>query len=257
MTEQASPGILEQGRDKLLQMEGIDGLLGSTVAVSVHAVQRQGTRGPGGNGGTATVTGERVLVEAAVGGSTGEAFADSADGFSGTLREAFNVSLDSESNRAIFLAAANAALHRLGKLDEAAHCHEHLGRTCGEEIASLIWDRWGDVPVALFGMNPRIAESLIETFGAGHVRLADLDPEKTGTRLLGVEIRNAEEDVETIMGEARIAVVSGTLMVKGVFDRIYDEARRHRRFLAVYGATGAGICSLLGINRVCPNAREN
>jgi hypothetical protein len=257
MTEKASPGILEQGREKLLQVPGIEGLLGAKVGVEVRPVQRQGTRGPGGNGGTATVTGERVLVEAALDGTTGEAFADSAEEFSGLLREAFEVSFDTESNRAVFLAAANAALRRLGHLDEATHCREHLGRTCGDQIASIIWDRWGDVPVALIGMNPKIAVSLIETFGPQNVRLADLDSEKVGTVLLGVEVQDAEMDIETIMQQARIAVVSGTLMVKGAFDRIYDEARRNRRFLAVYGATGAGICSLLEINRVCPNSRDS
>jgi hypothetical protein len=257
MTEKASPGILDEGREKLLRVPGVGDLLDAPVVVEVRPVRRQGTRGPGGNGGTAAVTGERVLIEAAVDGTTGEAFADSAEEFSGSLREAFEVPLDTESNRAVFLATANAALHRLGHLDEATHCREHLGRTCGDQIASIIWDRWGDVPVALIGLNPRIAESLIETFGPANIRLADLDPEKVGTVLLGVEIRDAEKDIETIMQQARIAVVSGTLMVKGAFDRVHDEARRRRRFLAVYGATGAGICSLLEINRVCPNARED
>ena len=50
--------------------------------------------------------------------------------------------------------------------------------------------------------------------------------------------------------------MTGTTLQNGSFDAIWAAIRGQGKRGLVYGVTGAGVCALTGIERICPCARE-
>jgi uncharacterized protein (DUF4213/DUF364 family) len=51
-------------------------------------------------------------------------------------------------------------------------------------------------------------------------------------------------------------LITGTTIVNGTFDAIMQGVRNDRKDYLIYGVTGAGICHLMGLNRICPYSRK-
>jgi hypothetical protein len=50
--------------------------------------------------------------------------------------------------------------------------------------------------------------------------------------------------------------VTGTTLVNGTFGNIWDWIQRHGKDYLIYGVTAAGVCELMGWNRICPYSRS-
>jgi len=50
--------------------------------------------------------------------------------------------------------------------------------------------------------------------------------------------------------------VTGTTLVNGTFDSIWDWIQRHGKDYLIYGVTAAGVCELMGWKRICPYRRS-
>ena len=119
----------------------------------------------------------------------------------------------------------DAVLRHLGMVRATVHCKDDDPETCALEIAGVLSAREGEARVGLIGLNPAIAERLVESFGPARVRISDLNPEDVGTRRFGVEVWDGRDRTEDLIDASDLVLVTGTTLVNGTFDPILRQAR--------------------------------
>jgi hypothetical protein len=164
--------------------------------------------------------------------------------------------LASNQDRAVFVAVLNATLRSLGMLDASLHCRDEDPEKCAKELAEHVLEKWGRTTAGLIGLNPAIAEALAATLGAENVRITDLNRKNVGTVKFGVTIGDGRTQTEELIRESRVVIVTGTTLVNGTFDGIWEGIQQHHRDYLIYGVTAAGVCQLMGWNRFCPYCRS-
>jgi len=201
------------------------------------------------------ITGKERVIEAAVLGAKGHAFTDSPHEFVGTLQDVLDLDLDTNARRAMYLATLNAVIRHLRPNTATIHCKDEDPEKCAREIADQLKQRPGISDVGLIGLNPAIAERLVETFGDEHVHITDLDQDNIGVIRYGVEIWDGSQRTEELVRISDIVVCTGTTLVNNTFDNILDLIHRYGKDYLVYGVTAAGVGELAGLNRICPYGR--
>jgi len=135
--------------------------------------------------------GEERLTEATIIGFKGQAFTSYPCRWRGTLDEALNLSLDSEKNRAIFVATANALGRLLNLCDRTIHCKDQGPDKCGREMAEYIASQFGsEINIGIVGYQPAIVKHMVNFFGNDRVFVTDLNPDNIGNEVFGVKILN-------------------------------------------------------------------
>ena len=114
----------------------------------------------------------------------------------------------------------------------------------------------GRVEVGLVGLNPAIAQRLVDTFGEDHVRITDLNRDNIGERRFGVEIWDGGEGTEALIDASDLLLVTGTTLVNGTFDAIHRQGMAANKRIIPYGVTASGVCELMGIERICPRGQD-
>jgi uncharacterized protein (DUF4213/DUF364 family) len=174
----------------------------------------------------------------------------------GDLKEVLNLPLTSNRERSIYVATLNATLKYLNLIDNTIHCKDEDPERCGKEIAFQLLKRWRKVRVGFIGLNPAIAENLTETFGMENVRITDLNKQNIHSLKYGVKVWDGNEMTEELIKQSDVVLITGTTFVNGTLDPIIHCIRNYEKDYLIYGVTGAGICKLLGLNRICPYSRN-
>jgi hypothetical protein len=203
----------------------------------------------------ALLEGREVMVEARFRGSFGQAFTDHPRGFEGSLDDVQRLPLDRSDHRAIFVATLNAVACHLGIAAGTRHCRDEDPEKCGAEIASRLFHDFGRTRVGLVGFQPAMVAHLVERFGAGSVRCTDLNPANIGSRKGGIGIEDGRTDTGSVVAWSEVLLVTGSAIVNGTLDDIYEAAASGEKELLVFGVTGAAAAALLGLKRLCPFAR--
>ena len=248
--------ILENSKIKLTEIIRKNGLYDVSVSVSVKTLTPEEAIGKPGRRDFPIVLGKESVIEAKVLTARAHAFTDSPGEFVGKLREILDLPLSSSKERAIYIATLNAVLRYLNLAEKTLHCRDEEPEKCAKEIASHILKRWGKVKVGLVGLNPAIAEMLTNAFGKENVIITDLDKQNINSLKFGVEIRDGNEMTEELIKQSDVIIVTGTTLVNGTFDYIINCILNYRKDYLIYGVTGAGICELMGLNRICPYGRN-
>ena len=256
MTAAKSPSVLENAKAKFTEIVTEQGLFDAEVSVSVSALTAEQAIGRPTRRDFPIIEGKERLVEATITGAKGHAFTDTPRDFSGMLRDVLALPLSSNQNRAVFVAALNAALRSLGILDTSVHCKDDDPERCAREMADYVRDRWGEAAVGLIGLNPAIAEALAGTFGADNVRITDLNPKNVRAARFGVTVWDGRTQTEELARRSGIVIVTGTALVNGTFDDIWDWIQSYGKDYLIYGVTAAGVCELMNLNRMCPYSRS-
>ncbi len=202
------------------------------------------------------IIGKERVIEADLLGTRGQAFTDSPDEYAGTLREIAGLDLSTNQERAVFIAALNATLSRLGRVTGTVHCKDDDPERCALEIAHTLAERFGDVSVGLIGLNPAIAERIVDKFGPGRVHFTDLCHDNIGKQRFGVEIWDGATQTQDLVAASNIVVFTGTTLVNATFDGIMQHVQALGKKYLVYGITAAGVCHLQGLDRICPCGRN-
>ena len=247
---------LDAARVKFAQIVEEKALLDAGVAVFVSALTVEQAIGRPTRRDFPIVEGKELLVEATVDGAKGHAFTDSPRGFSGTLRDVLALPLLSNQNRGVFIAVLNATLRSLGTLEASLHCRDDDPEACAKELAGCVHEKWARATVGLVGLNPAIAEALVGVLGPENVRITDLNRKNVGAVKFGVTIRDGKTQTEELIRQSRVVIVTGTTLVNGTFDSIWDWIQRHGKDYLIYGVTAAGVCALMGWDRICPYCRS-
>jgi hypothetical protein len=202
------------------------------------------------------IIGKERVIEAELLGTRGQAFTDSPEEYSGTLHEIAGLDLMTNQKRAVFIAALNATLSHLGMVSATVHCKDDDPERCALEIADTLEDRFGDVSVGLIGLNPAIAERIVDKFGSGRVHITDLCRDNIGRLKFGVEVWDGATRTEDLVGASDVVVFTGTTLVNATFDAIMEHVQALNKRYLVYGITAAGVCHLQGLDRICPCGRS-
>jgi len=250
------PSFLENSKIQLAKIVMNHRLFDTHVSVLVKTLTPEEAIGEPGRRDFPIILGKERVVEAELLGAKAHAFTDSPGEFMGNLKEVLNFRLTSNRERSIFVATLNAILKYLKLIEKTIHCKDEDPERCGKEIASQLLKQWGKVKVGIIGLNPVIAENLIETFGAKNVRITDLNKQNVNSFKFGVEVWDGNEMTEELVKQSDILLITGTTFVNGTFDHIMRCIRNHRKDYLIYGVTGAGVCRLMGLNRICPYGRN-
>jgi len=203
------------------------------------------------------IIGKERVVEAGILGTKGQAYTDSPREFDGILNNVLKIELTTNHNRAIFIASLNAVLKYLGMVEATVHCKDEDPEVCAREIADYAYEKYGPKSVGLIGLNPAIAERLADRFGPDNLKITDLNPDNLGQRRFGVEIWDGRERTEDLVRASGLVVLTGTTLVNDTFDGILDSVTKHGKDYLIYGITAAGVCELLGMDRICPQGRSS
>ena len=159
-----------------------------------------------------------------------------------SLKEVLELPLESDWQRAVLIASANAVFAAAEKIDRTIHCKNQEPKEC----AGCLGEITSGEKVALFGHQPRFLEKLHEL---GEVRCVDIDPDLIGTTSDGVTIEGPEKTQETIDWADRL-LVTGSATVNDTFSLFVDTGKP----LHVFGTTGAAMSHVLGLTRYCKKA---
>jgi uncharacterized protein (DUF4213/DUF364 family) len=256
MSGKRRASILEETRTRFREIVEEHRLLDLPVSVLATPLTPEEAIGTPGRRDFPIVVGKERVVEADVLGAKGQAFTDSAAEFVGSLEEVLRLELTTSQSRAVFVATLNAVLRHLEMVRATVHCKDDDPESCAREIASGLLEKRGQAQVGLIGLNPAIAERLVETFGPTQIRISDLDPENIGRWRFGVQIWDGNQRTEDLIAVSDVVLVTGTTIVNGTFDGIWEQIRARKKDCLVYGATAAGVSELLGLQRICPYGRD-
>jgi hypothetical protein len=198
--------------------------------------------------------GKEVMIEAQFQGSFGQAFTDRPNDFTGSLNDVMGLNLNTNDNRAIFIATLNAVAAHLDIVTGTRHCHDEEPEECASQMAKQILADSGKIKVGLVGLQPAILENLVLTFGTDNVRCTDLNPKNVGSRKYGAEIWDGRTETERLISYCDLLLATSSTIVNNTFNAIRKEVIARGKRLIIFGVTGAGAASLLGLERVCLRA---
>lgn len=248
--------FLENSKIQLAELVTKNRLLDAQVSVFVKTLTPEEAIGEPGRRDFPIILGKERVIEAEVLGARAHAFTDSPGEFVGDLKGVLNLPLISNRERSIYVATLNGTLRYLNLIEKTIHCKDEDPERCGKEIASELLKRWGKVKVGFIGLNPAVAENLTETFGAENVRITDLNKQNIHSFKYGVKVWDGNELTEELVTQSDVILITGTTFVNGTFDHIMRCIQNYRKDYLIYGVTGAGICKLMGLNRICPYSRN-
>lgn len=191
--------------------------------------------------------GKEKLMQARCGDSCGQAFTDMPNSYTGKVRELTTMALNTNYERAVFISGLNAVLRELGMADHTIHCKDDGPRRCALEIGAIIAGEYGHPRIAMFGLQPAIAEALAQQF---ELRVFDLDPDNIGQTKFGLVIESGECDLDEVESWADLFLVTGSTLCNGSIRGFLPLSKP----AVFFGTTIAGAAPLLGLKRICPRS---
>jgi len=248
--------LLLRSKERLEKIIEEHDLMDAEISVLAKPLTPEEAIGTPGRRDFPIIEGKERMIEAQVLGAKGQSFTDLPGDFIGRLADVMELPLTDNKNRAIFVAAMNAVLRYLNLVSGTVHCKDMEPEKCAPEIADYIFSKYGKIKVGLVGLNPAIAEALVEKFGAQNIFNTDLNRENIGKKKFGIMILDGRTDTEKLVKNSELVLITGTTIVNGTIDYIMELVEKYGRKYIIYGVTSAGICQLLGLNRICPFARN-
>jgi hypothetical protein len=246
--------VAERMREHFSRIVSEHGIAADRVSVIIKPLSPQEAIGTPGRRDYALLAGREVMIEARYRGSCGHAFTDDPGEFDGTLAGILAFSLEQKRQRAIFIATVNAVCRHLGLAGRTKHCRDEDPEKCGEIIAGRLFERFGNKKIVQIGFQPAMLHHLTRAFPAGNVRCADLNPENIGKEKSGVVIEDGNSMNERLIEWCDVVLVTGSSIVNGSFDGIFEKAGVDGKPVITFGVSSASAESLMGIERICPLA---
>ena len=186
--------------------------------------------------------GKEVMIQADFKGSFGQAFTDTPGNYNGTLKEIFDMSLDDNFKRAVFISTLNAVLRYLNYISKTVHCKDKEPGECAAHLVDYVKERFGNPRIAFIGMQPAMVEALAANF---KIRVTDLNPNNVGQQKWGVLIEDAAH-TEEILSWAEVILATGTTVVNDTLTPLLIE-----KPIIFYGVTIAGVAFLKSYEQYC------
>ncbi len=249
--------ILEKAKERLREIVHDNDLLNEKITVLVKILSPEEAIGNPGRRDFPIIAGKERVIEAEFMGMKAHVFTDSPGEFIGTIEDIMKAGLETNKERALFIAAMNVIMKKLGMIDNTIHCKDEEPEKCAAEMKDYILNRWGKASIGLIGLNPALAEAFSNAFGASSLRITDLDKKNINVKKFGVEVWDGRIETERLVKESDVVVLTGTTLVNGSFDGIFSLIEEFNKKYLIYGITTAGVSKLFGLERVCFYGRPN
>jgi len=191
--------------------------------------------------------GKEKMMQACFGCSYGQAFTDMPNTFSGKVKELTTMSLETNYERAVFISGVNAVLRELNMADHTIHCKDDGPKACSSELAEMIEKEYGTPKIALFGLQPAMAEVLHKKFP---LRIFDLDDDNIGQEKFGTIIENGMCEFADVEAWADLFLVTGSTVCNNSINNFLQL----KKPVIFFGTTISGPAALLGLKRFCPQS---
>lgn len=234
--------IYEALKEKALQTWKEHSLLNDTVHVKARPLTPTEAIGNPEADDFPIQKGKERLMQAEIDGARGQAFTDQYGDYRGTLREITEMPLYSNYRRAIFTAALNAGLRKLGLITGSVHCRDDGPRQCAQALDEHIRSRYGNVKITQIGFQPRMVETLAAHF---EMRVLDMDKDNIDSKKYGVVVESPDVTKEAVAW-GDLLLVTGTTLVNGTLPDFVGDTP-----VLFYGTTIAGAAHLMGWERFC------
>ncbi|MDP8205368.1 MAG: DUF364 domain-containing protein [Candidatus Electryonea clarkiae] len=255
MNNDQKQSTLEQTRPRFKEIVEKNFLMDTDVYVSTKQLSAEEAIGTPERKDFPIIIGKEHVIEANVLGAKGHAYTDSPRAYRGVLEDVLDLPFIKNQDRAIYTATLNAVLNHLDIVKTTVHCKDEDPEKCALEIAKFILDNHGQIKVGLIGLNPAIAERLVDTFGNENVRITDLYEANIGEIRFGVEIWDGSHRTEDLVKFSDLVLLTGTTLLNDSFDKILNLVKAYQKKYLVYGVTTAGVSELTEIPRLCPYGR--
>jgi len=234
--------VYDEIRLKVHELCKSQDLLGQPVRVRARALSTEEAIGNPEADDFPLQKGKEKLMQAEFLHSVGQAFTDRYGDFDGVLENVFQMDLENNFRRAVFVATLNAVLHHMKQIEKTVHCHDRGPSECAAELVRYLKSTYGFVKIAQIGFQPRMVESLAANFP---LRVLDLDPDNISTQKFQVTVEGPE-NTEDAIEWADLLLVTGTTLVNGTIGEFLE-----RKPLLFYGTTIAGAAHLMKWDRFC------
>ena len=186
------------------------------------------------------VKGREVMIEAAFNGAKGQAFSDEFAQGAYRVEDLFALELNSNKQRATFVAGLNAIFKSLNLCEKTIHCKDREPLDCAEKLLqSLPAGR----KVLQIGFQPRFLDML-----AAHreLRVIDLDPDNIGKTVSGIVVESPEQTDEAIRW-CDLIFATGSTLVNGTMSTFLNQDKP----AIFYGITGSAAAKILNLETYC------
>jgi hypothetical protein len=187
--------------------------------------------------------GKEIMMQAEFRGSLGQAFTDMPGNFNGTLKEVFQLPLENNFQRAVFISSINAVLRHLGYISKTIHCRDREPAECATLFKNYIQEKFGQPRIAFIGLQPAMVESIALFF---KIRVVDLDEESIGLIRSGILIEDVSQ-TQQILSWADMIIATGTTAVNDTLKNLLNG-----KPIIFYGVTISGTAYLMNYHQYCP-----
>ena len=199
------------------------------------------------------VKGEEKMIEAEFKGFFGQAFTDEPSNFEGTINAVLKMKFTDNKSRAILVATINAVLRYLNLIEKTRHCKNEEPEICSEKLVSYLKNKFNHKKIGVIGFQPAFVDHLSHHFA---IRVTDLNIKNIGKKKYGVLIESGDEATEDIIRWADVILATGSCIVNGTLNKIFNLAQKYQKPVIFYGVTIAGAAYLLKLNRWCSMAHN-
>jgi len=234
--------IYQEVKERFSHLVSDDIWSSNVNVVNVRPLTPQEVIGNPGRDDFPLLKGKEVMIQAEFRGSFGQAFTDMPGNFNGTLRDVFQLPLNSHFQRAVFIASINAVLRHLNYISNTIHCKDQEPAKCALHFKNYIQEKFRQPRIAFIGLQPAIVESLSTIC---RIRVVDLDIDNIGLRKNGILI----EDVsitQQIISWSDIIIATGTTTVNNTIGSLVG-----KKPIIFYGVTISGIAYLMNYHHYC------
>jgi len=191
--------------------------------------------------------GHEVMIQAEFKGVLGQAFTDEPTYYEGRLKNIYQLKLQTNRDRGLFIAVANAIYRYLGLITNTVHCKNEGPELCGKKIAEYLASSLSpETKILMIGLQPAIAYHLSSKFR--NFRVTDMDPANIGQVRRGVLIESYKTNAEAIAW-SDVILATGSSIVNNSIDEILKLSVGKR--LIFYGVTIASAAYEFNFERLC------
>jgi len=186
------------------------------------------------------IKGREVMIEAGFKSAKGQAFTDEFENADYRVKDLLNIQLDTNRNRAVFIAGLNAVFRYLELIDYSMHCKDTEPIKCANNLLDHITP---GSHVLLVGFQPRFLEILASNY---HIRAVDLDQDNINKTVFNIKIEPSRHTEDAIKW-CDMIFATGSTIVNGTITKFLETEKP----VIFYGVTIAAAAKILNLKTFC------
>jgi hypothetical protein len=218
-----------------------------TTVIKVRGLRPEEAIGRPSRADYPLLKGREVLLQAEVKGALGQAFTDEPSDYVGSLLSLYRRQLNTNEDRALLVAAINAAYRYLDLATSTKHCRDEGPELCGQKVAMTLASRLHpSSKVVMIGFQPALAFQVSMVFK--DFRVTDKDFDNIGKTKEQILIEPYTSNAEVIAWSDAV-VATGSTLVNNTIDEIIELGKGKQLFF--YGVTIAAAACEFNLKRLC------